>query len=145
MSLPERGPAVETARAFVEGVAWGEHHKVWELLGTEGRAIVLRVAAAKGMDEALAARLRDGTASSAEREEFLTDLVNGLRADLQGTDFETLDYVLDPEPPEPGRARVVLMTPVPELLGGSLPVATMELSEDGGTWQVERLVPRTTK
>lgn len=145
MNLAERGPAVETARAFVEGVAWGEHHKVWELLGTEGRAIVLRVAAAKGMDEALAARLRDGTASSVEREEFLADLVNGLRADLQGTDFETLEYVLDPEAPEPGRARVVLMTPVPELLGGSLPVATIELSEDGDEWQVERLVPRTTK
>jgi hypothetical protein len=145
MSPPDRGPAVVTTRAFVEGVAWGEHHKVWELLGIEGRATVLRVAAAKGMDEALAARLRDGTASSGEREEFLADLVNGLRADLEGTDYERLEYLLDPEPPEPGRARVVLMTPLPEVLGGSLPVATVELAEDGGTWQVERLVPRTTK
>lgn len=141
------GMEVETARSFIDAVVWGEHHKVWDMLGSEGRAVVLRVATSQGMDEALAARLRDGTAAGAEREEFLRDLVNGLRADLSGIDVDHLEYELDETPSEPGRARVVALvpTPVPELLGGGLPVATIELSADGGGWRVERIVPRTTK
>lgn len=141
------GREIETARSFIDAVVWGEHHKVWDMLGSDGRAVVLRVATSKGMDEALAARLRDGTAAGAEREEFLRDLVNGLRADLAGIDVDHLEYELDETPSEPGRARVVALvpTPVPELLGAGLPVATIELSEDGEGWRVERIVPRTTK
>lgn len=138
---------VEAARSFIDAVVWGEHHKVWEMLGTEGRAIVLRVATAQGMDEALAARLREGTAAVSEREEFLADLVNGLRADLVGIDVDHLEYELQEAPPEADRARVIALvpTPVPELLGGGLPVATIELSHNGEGWRVERIVPRTTK
>ena len=54
------------------------------------------------MDEALVARLRDGTASDAERNEFLMDLIAGLRADLAGNDLDALEYEEDAEPPEPG-------------------------------------------
>ncbi len=97
---------LETARAFVDAVVWGEHQKVWDLLGIEARTTVLKVASNRGMDEALVARLRDGTASPAERDEFLADLVNGLRADLAGNDLDALEYEEDPQPPEPGRARV---------------------------------------
>ena len=134
--------AEETTRAFVGAVVWGEHLRVWELLGQEGRQAVLRVAVNHGMDEALAARLRDGTATAGELEDFLTELVNGLRADLQGNDVEGLEYELDPEPPGPGRARVVLSTPVPAELGPGLPVGSAELSEEDGQWRVDRLVPR---
>ncbi|MDQ2826716.1 MAG: hypothetical protein M3Y04_07140, partial [Actinomycetota bacterium] len=70
------GTALDAARAFVDGVVWGEHRKVWELMGVEARTTVLKVATNRGMDEALVARLRDGTASDAERDEFLADLVN---------------------------------------------------------------------
>lgn len=132
--------AVTAARAFVDAVAWGNHLRVWELLGPEGRKTVLRIAVNNGMDDALAARLRDGTAVAAESDHFLTDLVNGLRADLQGNDLDALLYQPDPAP-EPGRFRVGLALPAHEVLAvNGLPVGLLELSEDGGTWRVERLV-----
>ena len=126
----------------MDAVAWGEHRTVWDLLGKEGRKTVLRVATASGMDEALAGRLREGTASEAEESEFLADLVNGLRADLAGTDLDTLQYALDPEPAQGGRTRVQLSAPLPAILGEGLPVGSVELSDDGGRWRVEALVPR---
>ncbi|MBW3556810.1 MAG: hypothetical protein KY454_07725 [Actinobacteria bacterium] len=133
--------AVATARAFVAAVAWGEHHKVWEMLSSGGRSVVLRVASKRGMDEAMVARLRDGTAASSEREQFLTDLVNGLRADLEGNNLEGLDFEPDPAP-EPGRSRVILVAPMPAGLSAGLPVGSVELTDEGHGWRVERLLPR---
>lgn len=137
------------AKAFVDAVAWGEHHKVWDLLSAEGRSVVLRVGAKLGMDEALIARLRDGTAATAEREEFLTDLLTGLRADLAGNDLDAVVAELDsedPAPAEPGKARVLLVVPVPAVLNlPGLPVATAEVSDEDGQWRVDRLLPRTSK
>ncbi len=135
----------ETARAFVDAVTWGDHRRVWDLLGVEGRTTVLRIAGNRGMDEALVARLRDGTAADAERDEFLADLVNGLRADLAGNDLDALEYELDASPHEPGRARVVVHSPLPAALGGTLPAASVELSYEAGEWRVERLVPLTSQ
>lgn len=140
------GRAVDVCRAFVDAIAWGEHKTVWELLAPEGRKTVLRVGTARGMDEALVMRLRDGTASPAEQEAFLTDLVNGLRADLEGNPLDLLDYELDPTAVlGPGAARVVMTVPLPDTLaaGGTLPAGWFDLScDDGGRWRVERLVPR---
>ena len=135
----------DTARAFVDAVIWGDHKLVWDLLGIEGRTTVLRIAGDRGMDEALVARLRDGTAADAERNEFLSDLVNGLRADLAGNDLDALQYELDSAPHEPGRARVVVHAPLPAALGGTLPAASVELATEAGEWRVERLVPLTSQ
>jgi hypothetical protein len=143
-SAPAMAPD-ETARAFVDAVVWGEHRRVWDLLGLEGRTTVLKVAANRGMDEVLVARLRDGTAADGEREEFLADLVNGLRADLAGNDLDALEYELDPVAGEPGRSRVVIQAPLNPLLGGYLPAASVELSQESGSWKVERLVPLTSQ
>jgi hypothetical protein len=139
----------EAAKAFVDAVAWGEHHRIWDLLSTEGQRIVLRVGANLGMDEALVARLREGTAATAEREEFLTDLVSGLRADLAGNDLDAVEAERDPddlETPGPGKARVLLVVPTPAVLNlPGLPVATVEMSDEDGQWRVDRLMPRTSK
>ena len=142
--------AVETTREFVDAIIWGEHRKVWELLGLEARTLVLKVASDRGMDEGLVARLRDGTAATAERDEFLADLVNGLRADLSGNDLDALEYEEDPEPLEPGRVRVVISVPVAVGFGGNLPVGSVELSTEASTmgdpeWRIERLVPQVSK
>lgn len=144
----DQGPALHVAREFVSAVAWGEHRKVWDLLGAEGRKTVIRVAVNHGMDEALAARLRDGTAARSEADNFLAQLVNGLRADLQGSDLDAVEYNPDPVP-EPGRARIVLVSPLPYGLadsGSGLPIGTLEMAEDAsGTWRVERLLPNLSQ
>ncbi len=134
--------ATTVARTFIEAIAWGEHRRVWELLGPEGRKTVLRVAVKNGMDEALAARLRDGTAGPSETEEFLAELLNGLRADLAGNDLDTLEYSADDDE-RTDQVRVVLTAPVPPLLGPvGLPVGSLELARHDGQWLVERLTPR---
>ena len=143
--MTELATPLETARLFVEAVVWGEHNKVWDLMGLEARTTVLKVATNRGMDEALVARLRDGTAADAERDEFLADLVNGLRADLAGNDLDALEYEQDPDPPQPGRARVVILVPVAIGFGGNLPVGSVELSMEEAGWRIERLVPQVTK
>jgi hypothetical protein len=142
--------AFDTTREFIDSVVWGEHGKVWSLMGLEARTTVLKVASDRGMDEALVARLRDGTAAAAERDEFLMDLIAGLRADLAGNDLDALEYEEDAVPPEPGRARVVISVPVAIGFGGSLPVASVELAEESSTsgepeWRVQRLVPQVSK
>ncbi|MDQ3640524.1 MAG: hypothetical protein M3450_03365 [Actinomycetota bacterium] len=137
--------ALDTAREFVDAVVWGEHRKMWELLGLEARTTVLKVASDRGMDEGLVARLRDGTASDAERDEFLGDLITGLRSDLAGNDLDALTYEEDPEPPEPGRARVVILVPVAMGLGGNLPVGSVELAIEEAEWRIQRLVPQVSK
>lgn len=137
------------AKTFVDAVAWGEHHTVWDLLSSEGRHVVLRVGATRGMDQDLAMRLGDDTASAVEREEFLTDLVTGLRADLAGNDLDNLDTERiedDTAPADPGRARVLLVLPLPDILAiPGLPVAEVEMVQETGRWRVEKLLPRTSK
>jgi hypothetical protein len=142
--------ALDTAREFVDAVVWGDHGKVWTLMGIEARTTVLKVASDRGMDEGLVARLRDGTASGAERDEFLMDLIAGLRADLSGNDLDALEYEEDAEPPEPGRARVVILVPVAVGFGGNLPVGSVELATESSTsgeseWRIQRLVPQVSK
>ena len=136
---------LETAREFVDAVVWGEHRKVWDLLGLEARTTVLKVASDRGMDDGLVARLRDSTASEAERDEFLADLITGLRADLAGNDLDALEYEEDAEPMEAGRARVVIMVPVAAGFGGNLPVGSVELATEEAEWRIQRLVPQVTK
>ena len=136
---------LEIARQFVDSVVWGEHNKVWELMGLEARTTVLKVASDRGMDEGLVARLRDGTASAGERDEFLADLINGLRADLAGNDLDALEYEDDVTPQESGRARVVITVPVAVGFGGNLPVGSVELATEEAEWRVQRLVPQVSK
>lgn len=140
--MTDAADPLEATRTFVDAVAWGEHRTVWDLLGAEARSTVLRVAVNQGMDEALAARLGEGTATGAELNEFLVELVNGLRADLQGADVDALEYELDTSETEAGRAKVQLTSPMPAELGGGLPACFAELTQENGRWQVERLVPR---
>lgn len=133
---------VEVARAFVGAITWGEHRRIWDLLGQEGRRTVLRVAVKRGMDDGLAARLEAGGATTKESDTFLGELVNGLRADLAGSDLDSLGYNDDVLGAEDGRAWILLTAPMPQALGGAVPVGTVELSLEEGRWRVERLRPR---
>lgn len=146
---------VSVARSFVDAVAWGDHDRVWELLAREGRQAVLRVALGRGMDDVLASRLREGTATEAEMSAFLADLVNGLRIDLSGTDLDRVEYVGGASlpravaEPRPGREYVSVLDPLPDVLGPEagtgLPVATVELVEEPQGWRVSRLLPQRVR
>jgi len=129
------------ARAFVDAVAWAEHTRVWELLSASARLAVLGVAGRRGMDPLLAARLREGTAGDGERDEFLADLLQGIRVDLRGIDLGTVRCVeVDPSAGPEGSAVVTLLEDVAPAMGGPVPVGTVELVvEPGGRWAVARV------
>ncbi|GAC1534350.1 MAG: hypothetical protein NVS3B12_14980 [Acidimicrobiales bacterium] len=133
-------------RRFLDAVVWGEHLVVWELLGASVRARLLRIAVDRGMDEALAARLRAGTAALRERDLFLADLVNGLRADLDGCDLDTLETRPDPltaSGTTTPHVQVVSALPLPL---GDLPVGSYELVVQDGKWRIDAVhVVRSTR
>ena len=137
--------ATKAAALFIDAVVWGEHHKVWELIGAQGRDEVLEVAIKRGMDEGLANRLRAGTGSPSETNEFLADLVNGLRSELAGNDLDRVTFELDAAKSDSDRANVVMHVPLHPNLGGTLPIGTLELSSDGTSWRVERMIALTSK
>ncbi len=137
--------ALTAAERFVDAVVWGDHRSVWELVGSAGRTEVLEVATKRGMDEGLAARLAAGSASEGETNEFLTDLVNGLRSELAGNDLDHLIYELDTDASGGGRAKVVMFVPLHPNLGGTLPIGHLEMVVEGDAWKVERLLPLTSK
>jgi len=140
MSAPVTGDPVATAQAFLGAVAWAEHTTVWELLAPSARVAVLQLATHRGMDPLLAARLREGTAAADERDDFLADLLHGLRAEVVGVDLETLHYVLgEGGSTVPGSVLVQLVADVPAELGPEVPVGRIEVVRSSGRWAVVRL------
>ena len=142
----ETGSPHATAVAFIDAIVWGEHHRVWELLGPEAREHALATAARRGMDAVAAARARQGTWGVEESDRFLSALVRGLRVDLAGTDINTVEVVDDPELGVDGaiRFRLETATLLPhEITGGAKWAAGgVIVAEAEGRWLVRRLEPR---
>ena len=140
---------IDVARNFVLAVAWGEHRTVWDLLGADARKTVLQVALGRGMDDVLASRLLDETAPSRDSDEFLADLVNGLRTDLAGADLDAPLFEVVEGAADHGHASVVLSTATPEELIrhgiDGLPVATIDFVHEGGGWKIARVEPRLSR
>ncbi len=140
------GSPHSTAAAFLDAIVWGEHHRVWELLGPEAREHALAIAARRGMDAVAAARARQGTWEVEESDRFLTALVRGLRVDLVGTDINTVEVIDDPECDIDGAIRFRLETATllpPEITGGAKWAAgAVIVTEVAGRWLVRRLEPR---
>jgi len=135
------GDPVDTAQAFISALAWNEHTTVWDLLSPAARAAVLDLATRRGMDALLAARLREGTTGHEERDEFLADLLRGLRRAMPGVDFEALRCVRGGSGATVACSVLVhLVVGAPAELGGDVPVGRIELVADvDGRWSVVRL------
>lgn len=136
-----RDDPVSRARAFIDAIVWGEHTTLWELLSDEGRMAVLSVAVANGLDRVAAGRLHDDLADPVEREDFLRQLLAGLRRDLRSVD---LDHVnVEPALQPDGVAAVVGLS-VPSDIPGTGPwsAGRVILSPGDRGWRVDRLEPR---
>ena len=81
-----RSSPSEVAARFVEAIAWGEHTVVWDLLSPAGRSVAISVALANGLDRVVAARISDDVADPVDFDEFLRQLLHGLRRDLRSVD-----------------------------------------------------------
>lgn len=143
---PDPPGATARAAAFIDAIAWGEHTTVWELLSADGRATALGVAMHNGLDRVVAGRISEDLADPTEREQFLQQLVGGLRRDLRGVDIDNISAVEPTSSTAVGRTDVVAVElTTPSTIPGTHAwlAGTLFLSHtDANGWQVDRLEPR---
>ncbi len=142
--MTELHPAVLVARAFLDAVVWGEHSRVWELLGPAGRDRVLAAGSRGGLDSVMAERIRQNTSSQRELDDFLSGLLRGLRVDLSAADLDQIEASPDVTHIGTGLVRVALEAPA-AFHREPWAVGSIVLSELDGDWRVDRLEPRLTK
>ena len=137
-------PPAEAADRFLRAVVWGEHTRLWALLSPEGRAAALSVAVDNGMDRVVAGRIRDGLADPVEFDDFLRQLLVGLRRDMRSVDLENVNVAGEPRPgSEDGSVIVELATPSALPGTEAWPAGRLVLScGPEGDWGVDRLEPR---
>ena len=142
----QAGSALRCADAFVTAIVWGEHTTIWELLSPAGRTTALSVAVANGLDRVAASRIADDVADPGEREDFLRQLVDGLRRDLRSVDIARV--AASGETPttssgSPDELAVQLVTPSTIPGTDDWPAGRLLMSRDPDRgWRVDRLEPR---
>ncbi|MGH2772234.1 MAG: hypothetical protein ACRDIU_03735 [Actinomycetota bacterium] len=155
-STPESPDATEAAEAASEGalalaeqflltVASGDARAMWELFSETARAFIVGLGHERGMQFDLVSRLKQGTASDQELDEFLGDLMLGIQRDLAGLDYTRLAFESVAEPEAPMQVRVnylVRLGPEMEGMQAAIPAGSILLSLENDEWKVERLVPR---
>ena len=152
--LPEDGllPEEEASRAVLDAaellllaIATGDHRALWDMLSEGARAYVLNIAVERGMDFDLGSRIRQGTASDAELDDYLTDLLEGIRRDLKGVDLSRLAFESKAEPHAPMQVRVTYFLQMEAAIGDirpAIPAGSLIMIYEGGAWKVERLIPK---
>jgi len=129
------------AEAFVHAVVWGEHTVLWDLLSGRGRATALAVARHNGLDRVVASRIEDDLADPRELDDFLRQLLGGVRRDLRSVDINEIRV---DEVTMSGAGNAAATLAVPSLLPGpDWAAGHLDLRCDaGGRWRVDRLEPR---
>lgn len=137
-------PAHKVARAFLDAIVWGEHSTVWELLSPTGRNRVLQAGSRGGLDSVMAERIRQGTSSQAEMDDFLSGLVRGLRVDLSAAELEQIEVAPGLTTTDDDSVRVLLHAPAP-FHHEPWQVGSINLSNLEDVWFVDHLDPRRIK
>ncbi len=143
MSSADPGSAEAAAEALVHAVVWGEHTVVWELLSSTGRNTALTVAQHNGMDRVAAGRIRDGLADPVELDDFLRQLLGGIRRDLRSIELGELqvDHVELSSSGDEATGHLVVPSTIPGVENWS--AGTLRLSHgDDGRWLIDHLEPR---
>lgn len=130
------------AQRFVDAVARGEHTTIWELLDPEARERAIAVAVGRGLDRVRAQRLRDGVSDPVELEDFLRQVLHGLRRDLRSVEVDRLTIVDPPQQLDDGMVAVALLSPstLPGIDGWPAGRLLLTAAVDGG-WSIVRLEP----
>ncbi|MDH3681797.1 MAG: hypothetical protein OEV40_17810 [Acidimicrobiia bacterium] len=138
--------APDRASAFLHAIVWGEHTRIWDLLSDDGRQLALRVATDNGLDRVVAGRIGQDLSDPTEREEFLRQLLRGLRQDLRSVDLPNL--TVDTSPSDVDRETVSIAITSPSAIPGTEEWAAgrLVLSRDQTRgWCIDRLEPRLAR
>jgi hypothetical protein len=136
---------LKAAERFFQALVRGDARGLWESFGEQARAYVLNIGLTRGMDFDLNSRLRQGTATDEEFEEFLGDFLEGVRRDLRGVDIHRLGFESEVEPEAPMLVRVTYLVTLGELgvgIATAVPAGSLIMVLEDGDWKVERILPR---
>lgn len=154
MSAAEDRPGTEdpegarsAAAAFFGAIDAGDARRMWDLMSHGARDFVINRALEAGMDFDLASRLREGNASEAELDEYVDELMEGLRRDLQGVDLSRLVFRVDEEAQLSSPDQLQLIYGVRLDIGiedeqAELPAGKVTMIREGGDWKLNHLRPR---
>lgn len=140
--------ALSAAEEFFSAIHRGDARDLWDLFSEQAQAFILNKGHERGMDFDLSSRLRAGTASEDETNEFLSDVLAGIQSDLRGIDFARLAFDSKAEPEAPMQVRVnylVQVGPAIQDLATAIPAGSVVLSLQPDGWRIERLIPRPGK
>lgn len=143
LSEEEANAVEKAADTFFGAIADGDPDGLWEAFTEDARAYVLNLAIEQGLDFDVGTAIRDGTARPEDREEYLANLLEGIRHDLRGVDLDNLTYEMAREP-ETDKIRLSFMVQVgvgPQG-GHRIPAGSLLMAREGGIWKVDRLIPR---
>lgn len=143
MSSTDQSSAEAAAEALVHAVVWGEHTVIWGLLSAMGRNTALTVAQHNGMDRVVASRIRDGLADPVELDDFLRQLLGGIRRDLRSIELGDLrvDHVERSASGDEAVGHLVVPSTIPGVENWSAGSLRLSQGEDG-SWLIDHLEPR---
>jgi hypothetical protein len=136
---------LKAAERFFQALARDEARWLWDCFGEQARSYVLSLGLERGMDFDLNSRLRQGTATDEEFEEFIGDFLQGVRRDLRGVDIQRLAFESQVEPETTLRVRVTYLVTLGEPGVGivtAVPAGSLIMVLEHGDWKIERIVPR---
>jgi hypothetical protein len=136
---------LKAAERFFQALAGDDARGLWDCFGEQARSYVLNLGLERGMDFDLNTRLRQGTATDEEFEEFIDDFLQGVRQDLRGVDIRRLAFESQVEPETTLRVRVTYLVTLGEPGVGivtAVPAGSLVMVLEQGDWKVERIVPR---
>lgn len=140
--MTDESDPVQVARRFLQAISWGEHTVVWRLLSDSGRSIAISVGLANGLDRTVAGRISDERAGTVELDEFLQQLIGGLRHDLRSVELDELRTAARAEVGGDGTLSIDLLSPSSIPGTGDWSAGRIVLRElPPGSWRVDRLEP----
>jgi hypothetical protein len=135
---------LKAAERFFQAFAGGDARGLWDCFGEQARSYVLNIGLERGMEFDLNSRLRQGTATDQEFEEFMGDFLQGVRRDLRGVDIQRVAFESQVEPETTLRVRVTYLVTLGEPgvgIATAVPAGSLIMVLENGDWKVERIIP----
>ena len=135
---------LKAAERFFQALAGGDARGLWDCFGEQARSYVLNIGLERGMEFDLNSRLRQGTATDQEFEEFTGDFLQGVRRDLRGVDIQRVAFESQVEPETTLRVRVTYLVTLGEPgvgIATAVPAGSLIMVLENGDWKVERIIP----
>ncbi len=134
--------SVRAAEQLIIAVYRGDAASAWNSFSSAAQSAIINRGIRAGMAADIGARLLADIADDGEWAGFLTDLLDGLRKDLEHLDMRRL--VMEAEPEAPSRVRVLYLQEI-VAAGPSvppLPAGSLVVGRERREWKIDRLVPR---